>query len=214
MTRLGWRRAWPWAARLALVVVLAQACGGDSGKTTGASGGTEISLDLKGVELSQLAAGCTGRLTATRPGFAPRSATIPPSGVVTLFLAPGEWTFLAEIDCPQAGGTTRRITAQQTASVGQGNLVLNFPVGVNASPRVAVSCGSPCQCQASDPDGDPLSASWSSTGGSLSSLTGFSTDVTCPSGTCEVTCTVTDGRGGVASATRPWVSSWSRSRSP
>lgn len=199
MTRPDWRRLWSWTVRLAVLVLLAQACGGDSGKSTGASGPTEITVNLRGIETAQLARGCTGTLTATRAGFAPRSSTIPSSGVVVLFLSLGEWTFIVEIDCPQADGTTRHITAQQTANVGQGNLVLDFPVRVNASPRVAVSCGSTCQCSASDPENDPLSASWSSNG-SLSNDTGFSTDVTCPSGTCEVTCTVTDGRGGIASA--------------
>ncbi len=44
-----------WAARLVLVVALAQACGGDSGKSTGPGGATEITVNLKGVEAAQLA---------------------------------------------------------------------------------------------------------------------------------------------------------------
>lgn len=211
MARPDWQRPWSWGARLAVLVLLAQACGGDSGKSTGPSGATEITVNLRGVETTQLAQNCTGRLTATRPGFAPRSATIPPNGVVTLFLAPGEWTFLVEIVCLKAGGP-QTFTSSINATVGGGPLTLNFPpVAVNSPPSASANCSpsfvnpgvpSSCSCNFSDADpADIVSASWGASGGTASPPTGPSTEFSSGSpGTFEVTCTVRDNRGGVRSA--------------
>lgn len=209
--RLGSWRSWQWATRLLLVVALAQACGGDGSKSTGPSGGTEITLALKGVEASQLAQGCTGTLTASRPGFAPRSARIPPDGRVTLSLTPGEWTFTVEIVCQKAGGP-QTFTSSVNGTVGGGGLTLNFPpVAVNSPPSASANCSpsfvnpgvpSSCSCSFSDADpGDVVSASWGASGGTVSPATGPSTEFSSGSpGTFDVTCTVRDNRGGVRSA--------------
>lgn len=59
-------------------------------------------------------------------------------------------------------------------------------------------------CDASDPDGDPLTYSWSATGGRISG-SGMTVTWTPPegveTGTYEITCRVSDGRGGTAEDT-------------
>ena len=80
---------------------------------------------------------------------------------------------------------------------------------VSANPKTIYPITSPkpsmstVTCRASDPDGDPLSYTWSTTGGRLSG-SGPSVTFTPPEGVDEgqytITCKVTDGRGGRAQA--------------
>jgi outer membrane protein OmpA-like peptidoglycan-associated protein len=86
------------------------------------------------------------------------------------------------------------------------------PPPANRPPTVSMQCAkhellvgetTPCTATASDPDGDPLTYTWTSTAGKVSGSGAESTfdsaGVTCDS-SVTVTVTVSDGRGGTASA--------------
>jgi len=75
----------------------------------------------------------------------------------------------------------------------------------NAGPDQTVSCDSSCKAAvtldgrgSSDPDGDPLTYSWT---GPFGTATGPTPVVTLPKGQHQITLTVNDGKGGVASDT-------------
>lgn len=73
--------------------------------------------------------------------------------------------------------------------------------GITAAPQdVGPGESSTLTCQASDVDGDSLTYQWSATGGTISG-SGSSVTWTAPqtTGVYDVTCTVDDGHGGVAS---------------
>ncbi len=57
-------------------------------------------------------------------------------------------------------------------------------------------------CAASDPDGDPLTVAWQVSGG-LAAASGDGIDWTAAGESATVGCVVSDGQGGVASASRP-----------
>jgi hypothetical protein len=86
------------------------------------------------------------------------------------------------------------------------------PPPANRPPTVTLDCvkdslmpgeTTPCNASAADPDGDPLSYAWSTSGGRVTgsgpTATLETTGVRCDS-TLTVTVTVSDGRGGTASA--------------
>jgi hypothetical protein len=118
---------------------------------------------------------------------------------------PVTWT------APNTAGT---YTINVTVSDGYGGSVqgsTSVVVNTNHPPTItsvvanptSVSTGavSTITCNASDPDGDTLSYTWSATGGTISG-TGSQVNWTAPSssGTYTITCTVSDGKGGTASS--------------
>ncbi len=196
-------RSWAW---LFVAVAFAQACGGGSSRTTGPTPATTIAIRLTGLETALLPTNCTATLTVTGPGMAPLTATIPADGVLSLPVPAGSSrTFAVAVTCLKSNGP-RTFTGQTSADVVAGQtLTLTIRVAVNEPPTVSASCSpssvapgvpSTCSCTGSDPDpGDTLSFTWSTTGGSISSTTGSSTQFqSSKAGTFTLTCAVSDGK--------------------
>ena len=97
------------------------------------------------------------------------------------------------------------------------------PAPQNRPPTATARC-EPCTvevgrtstvtCDASDPDGDPLTYKWSAPAGKFTSATDRQTPWTAPmqEGPVQVTCSVADGKGGTASAPSRSRSSGRRAR--
>ncbi|MBI3764460.1 MAG: hypothetical protein HY260_21685 [Chloroflexi bacterium] len=113
---------------------------------------------------------------------------------------------------PNTPGT---VTVTATAGDGQGGtasasmtlLVVAANVApsirLNADPIVVVNGGtSRISAVTGDPNGDPVSVTWATSGGTLSATSGDEVTLTTPAsgGTVTVTATAKDGRGGAASA--------------
>jgi DNA-binding transcriptional regulator of glucitol operon len=108
--------------------------------------------------------------------------------------APGEYTIMVKVTDGRGGEATAELT---------------IGVAVNHSPaidsltaerqKVRKAMTSTIECTASDPDGDELSYTWSTSGGSISGEGSVVTWVAPNTfGTYTITVTVTDGRGGQA----------------
>src|SRR5262245_61015078 len=88
-----WRRyRVAWLLGLALI----QACGGDSGRSTGPTATTSVDLPVT-FKRPQLPASCRGTLTATGPGPT-QTVALPPLEVM-LSLTAGVWTLTVNITC-------------------------------------------------------------------------------------------------------------------
>ncbi len=120
----------------------------------------------------------------------PGIVTVSDSGLLTA-VAPGE----TEVVVENAGVS---ITVAVTVLANQSPLAV-------AGPDLTVECSSPAGSAvvldggvSADPDGDPLTFSWS---GPFGSVTGATPTVTLPLGASTVQLTVDDGRGGASSDT-------------
>src|SRR5205823_880398 len=119
--------------------------------------------------------------------------------------------------CADAGMTVGELNEDNNCSfsevLGQTSVVLalepeaitNQPPTVQAGPDQTVGCQNPSGATvtlngtaSSDPDGDPLTFTWTD---SFGTVQGPTPQVTLPLGTHTVTLTVDDGKGGIASGT-------------
>lgn len=198
-------RSRPIARDLALVILslVVFGCGGQS--TSEPTGSAAVRLTV-----SQVPAGVTSiRLTVTGEGLTPIQTQIPvATGFTTIEVPPRLLTFAVAVEARGqvfSGQTTQRIEGGGT------NLVV-VRITVNAPPIVTARCdpspvGVPtrCQCSATDPDGDVLRFSWSVDGGSLSTTSGPTTDLTPAAPGASVTCLVSDGTTTASATASPTV---------
>jgi hypothetical protein len=120
--------------------------------------------------------------------------TISGSGSQVTWTAPqtiGTYTIICTVSDGKGG------TAEESVDVTTGNQPPTISL-LTAEPQTILPGGtSTITCTASDPDGDPLTYSWSATGGTIS---GSGSQVTWSApqtiGFYIITCTVSDGKGG------------------
>jgi hypothetical protein len=93
-----------------LALALFQACGGESGRSTGPTATTSVDIPVVFRRAAQIPAGCTGVLTAVGPGPT-QTVALPPLEVM-LSLTAGVWTLTVTITC---GSETA--TGQATVTV-------------------------------------------------------------------------------------------------
>jgi predicted DCC family thiol-disulfide oxidoreductase YuxK len=102
------------------------------------------------------------------------------------------WIFV--VGCKPGGGGLRTLLPNHNPVVA----TLSAPSSADVGDTATLTC------DASDPDRDPLTFSWSCSDGKLSSMSGQSTTWSTPdvSGSAQITVTVRDGRGGMDTQTR------------
>jgi len=140
----------------------------------------------------------------------PFDKTTNSSGYVTITGAPGTWHFVASKDGYREKSWDWEVTQDETRSIfleraQQENQPPIIESLVADPPTVEPGGQSRISVSAYDPDGDPLSYTWSAIGGRLSSTTGPRDKTwTAPStpGTYQVTVSVTDNKPGHSPVSR------------
>ena len=198
---------------LALMFALTASCGGSSSDSEGTAT-PEIVLNLP----AEFSTGETGRavpdyvtgifLTVTGDGMEDIELSIDPDNLsASVTVTFGTRTFSIVITT----SIGKTFTGWKTVEVTSGSTrIIEIDLVVNDPPKVTLraSNGAPVIGQAvaltataTDADGDPMTYSWSKSGGALSA-SGLSGKWHSPdSGSYKVTFTASDGRGGVGSAT-------------
>ena len=198
---------------LALMFALTASCGGSSSDSEGTAT-PEIVLNLP----AEFSTGETGRavpdyvtgifLTVTGDGMEDIELSIDPDNLsASVTVTFGTRTFSIVITT----SIGKTFTGWKTVEVTSGSTrIIEIDLVVNDPPKVTLkaSNGAPVIGQAvaltataTDADGDPMTYSWSKSGGALSA-SGLSGKWHSPdSGSYKVTFTASDGRGGVGTAT-------------
>jgi len=140
----------------------------------------------------------------------PFDKTTNSSGYVTITGVPGTWHFVASKDGYREKSWDWEVTQHETRSIfleraQQENQPPVIESLVADPPTVEPGGQSRISVSAYDPDGDPLSYTWSTTGGRLSSTTGPGDKTwTAPNtpGTYQVTVSVTDNKPGHSPVSR------------
>lgn len=193
-----------WRLGLLILAVSAAGCGSGDGSATGPSRSARVQLRLAEAPPTVVDV----MLVVTGEGMTPIRRPIP-LNTPTAFLEvpPGLRTF--EVSVLAKGKTFAGSTTQDIVA-GRDNVV-EVRVALNEAPsvritadRVAATPGGAIHltCTAADPDGDPVSLSWSASGGSLTSRSGPTTTWSSQGADrYTITCTATDAKGASASAT-------------